>query len=171
MKIAIVALLAGALSCGTADRNGDAVASTPAEIVTSTTMERRSVTVKFEGLQTSTLVGAKPVFARSDQGQCGVRQDGSRTGFDTSGRLTLKDRNGKILAVSDIPAGTVSDLSLAADGKTLLGMRCTFTIPVSMYEQSVDLTLFEFRWPDTGFSYDDTANRIQGDELVFRYLP
>lgn len=114
--------------------------------------------------------GGSPTFARNTADtECGVRYDGSPTGFDTSGELSVTDRAGTVLGVADIPPGDVTDLQLTEDG-SYLSQECTITIEVELFEESEDLTLFEFRWEDTDLTISE-QEQLSGSEVTFEVEP
>ena len=114
--------------------------------------------------------GDGSLFARTtDASECGVRLNGSITGFDTSGKLTVTDRSGKLLGTAEIPVGDLTKLELAPDN-SYIAQECTFTIPVVLFERSPDLTLFKFRWDETNFTIEESL-QVSSDEIEFSYGP
>lgn len=94
-------------------------------------------------------------FATDAGDSCNVRQDGSRTGFDESGQLTVTDRAGTILGQSALRAGKTSDRQTTTGANPILvAFTCTFTVDVRLYERSKDLSILSFSWPSTGYKIE-----------------
>lgn len=84
--------------------------------------------------------------------------------------LTVTDREGTILGVADIPLGELTDLQLAEDGETFIAQECTFTVAVELFEESEDLTFFEFRWDASDLTISE-QEQLTGNEITFEFGP
>jgi hypothetical protein len=173
MRISFVvcAALLAVTACGS---EGDSTATpqaavgTDAPSTTSTTAEPQQLTVELTLYNRTDLVRARSGIAHDKATrECGLRNS-SRTGLDTSGKLTVKSRTGTVIGVADVPTGTLSGIEYAEDQKTVIWSDCLVVVTVPLFEPVSDLALFEFRWPDSAMSFDDSAVPTDS-KVTFQY--
>lgn len=139
--------------------------STAAPPTSSTSTRPGPLTVVLTAAQR---FGGKSEFPRDrDDRTCQARLDGSATGTDKSGTLTLKTRQGTVLGSALIPDGAVQNIRRAPGGEWV-GNDCVFTVQVPIFEAPTDLVLAEFVWPAAKVTVN-SSGEVTGDRLSLAY--